>query len=276
MCRRRIRSDMNGGTGPTVRATEISLETINAIRALDGARLTEIAERLDLAKSTVHRHLNTLESNGYVVREGNEYQIGLKFLHFGEYARNREGVYRPAEEQVQRLARATNEEVDFTVEEHGRLISLYHSVGQSKRSGLQVGSYFSMHNTAAGKAMLSELPDDRVEAILDRWGLPGKTSRTITDREALLADLDATRERGYAVNDEELLEGFRSIGAAITGPDGSVIGGLSVGGPTYRIDIENPGDLLESMHGAVADLEAEIESGSRSRNNWWEQYSPID
>lgn len=264
------------GTSPTVRATEISLETINAIRAMDGARLTEIAERLDLAKSTVHRHLNTLESNGYVVREGTEYQIGLKFLHFGEYARNREGVYHLAKEQVQELARVTNEEVDFTVEEHGRLISLYNSLGQSKRSGLQVGSYFSMHNTAAGKAMLAELSDDRVDEILDRWGLPEKTSRTITDREKLLADLEVTRERGYAVNDEELLEGFRSIGAAITDSEGSVVGGFSVGGPTYRIDIDDPGDPLESLHAAVEDLETEIESESRSRTNWWDQYSPIE
>lgn len=267
---------MKDRASQTVQATRISLETINLIRALDGAQLSEIADRLDLAKSTVHRHLKTLEKEGYIIREGNEYHIGLKFLHFGEYARNREGIYQPAEEQVLKLANTTNEEVDFTVEEHGRLISLYHSVGQSKKSGLQVGSYFSMHNTAAGKAMLAELPDERVDAIIDRWGLPPDTSYSITSREQLLDDLEQTRRRGFAINDEELLEGFRSLGATIKNPDGSIFGGLSVGGPTYRIESDVDSDTVESLLSAAENLEEEIKAGPNSRNNWWDQYSPIE
>jgi DNA-binding IclR family transcriptional regulator len=69
-----------------------SLEIIEAIRDLDGARLTQLVNELSLPKSTVHKHLMTLLDNGFLVREGNTYHLGLKFLNLGERAHQETGI----------------------------------------------------------------------------------------------------------------------------------------------------------------------------------------
>lgn len=256
--------------GRTIQATETSLEVIEELRRQDGASLTALADGLDLAKSTVHGHLKTLEKHGYVVRVDGEYHVALKFLHFGEYARNRDPRYELAKETVHELSDTTKEEVDFTVPEHGRLISLYHSFGDSSESGLQVGSYFYLHNTAAGKAIMAEWSTEKVRAVVEKWGLPADTELTITDVDELLAELRRTRERGYGVNDQEIMEGFQSLGAVVRTPDDEILGGLSIGGPTYRMEPRS--EVVDRLLDGAERLETRLEKGPHEATDWWGQY----
>lgn len=236
-----------------LKTTETTLRILEAVQEMGGVRVGELVERLDLAKSTVYKHLVTLERNGYLVKEGDTYHVGLKFLNFGEHARSRKRAYEFGEDAVRRLTELTDEEADFVVEEHGRIVTVSHTYHEKNKYVGDIslnnpiahgrsGTYYYAHNTASGKAILSALPPARLESVLDRWGLPGKTENTITDREALLDELERVRERGYAVDDEEFTRGLRSVGAAVTYPDGRVLGALSVSGPTYRLD----GDVLET------------------------------
>ncbi|SEW09800.1 IclR family transcriptional regulator [Natrinema salifodinae] len=227
-----------------VKTTKTSLALVRAVRDSDGATLSDLADRLGLAKSTVHNHLHTLVDEGFLVREGDTYHVGLQFLPFGKHARNRNPLYAPARRRVFALAEQTGNEADFIVAENGRAYSLEYAIGESTRGGVsesspfRAGNRFYMHNCASGKAMLAAMPEERVRSIVDRWGLPATTDRTITDESSLFEELDAVRRRGYAVNDEELIEGYRSIGAAVTDPDGDVVGAFSVGGPTYRMAVD--------------------------------------
>ncbi|MEA5406232.1 IclR family transcriptional regulator C-terminal domain-containing protein [Haloarculaceae archaeon H-GB2-1] len=93
-----------------------------------------------------------------------------------------------------------------------------------------------MHSTASGLAILAAYPTARVEEIINQWGLPAKTDYTITSQAELFTELDRIRDQGYAVDDQGYTEGMRSIGKAVHAPDGSVLGALSVSGPTYRVD----------------------------------------
>ena len=186
-----------------VKTTQTSLQLIEEIKARDGASLTELADSLDLAKSTIHNHVNTLTDEGFLVQEGTTFHVGLKLLELGEHARNRKPVYELARQWVYKLANETNEEVDFTVEENGRIFTLEYTLGNQSPSQLQKGSpflqtgnSFHLHNCASGKAILAELPQDRVEEILQHWGLPATTPETIADEAALFEELEATRERG--------------------------------------------------------------------------------
>ncbi|GAB3670058.1 IclR family transcriptional regulator [Halopiger thermotolerans] len=229
-----------------VKTTKTSFAIVRAIRDGDGdgATLNELADRLGLAKSTVHNHLHTLVDEGFLVREGDTYHVGLEFLPFGEHARHRNPLYAPARRRVYSLAEQTGNEADFIVEENGRAYSLEYAISESTRgvsesSPFRAGNRFHMHNCASGKAMLAAMSEDRVRSIVDRWGLPATTEQTITDESELFEELEAIRRRGYAVNDEELIEGYRSIGAAITGPDGDVFGAFTVGGPTYRMAVDD-------------------------------------
>jgi DNA-binding IclR family transcriptional regulator len=130
------------------------------------------------------------------------------------------------------------------IEEHGLGLHLYLSEGENAlRFDAHTGRRFTLHNNALGKAILSEYPRERVEDILDEHGLERKTERTITDRAAFFEELDAIRDRGYARDNEERIEGLRCVAAPIT-VDGSVLGSVSVSGPASRIKGERFDETL--------------------------------
>jgi len=225
-----------------IKATETSIDVVEAVKALDGARTTEVADELGVAKSTAHKHLKTLERRGYLTRSAGEYHVGLRFLNLGEFARTRWPCYSLVQEAVTDLGERTEEDVDFCVEENGRVYTLceayhkwekYHEAQSGYR--VNIGDCYYMHTVASGKAILATYPEAAVREVVDRWGLPALTERTITDVEDLLADLDRTRERGYGLSDEEYVEGLRTISRTVSLPDGGVLGALSVSGPAYRM-----------------------------------------
>lgn len=249
-----------------VKTTQTSLALVRAVRDSDGATLSELASRLELAKSTVHNHLHTLVDEGFLVRDGDTFHVGLQFLSFGEHARDRNPVYATARRRVYSLAERTGHEADFIVEENGRAYSLEYAIGDSTRQGLsesgpfRAGTRFYMHNCASGKALLASMSDSRVREILDRWGLPATTDHTVTDEAALFDELETIQHRGYAVNDEELIDGYRSIGAAVTSPDGAVVGAFSIGGPTYRMatDESTTEEIAHLLRAEIDSLESTL------------------
>lgn len=245
--------------GRTLKTTETTLQVIETIAEFDGARMSEIADHLGLANSTVHSHLSTLRKHRYVTKQGDVYQLGLRFFHIGQQARHRDPRYAIAKEKAVNLASTTNEEANFSVEDHGRVVTLFDEIYNPVVEGFQVGHIFHMHNTSSGKSILAELPRRRVVEILDGWGLPTTTENTITDRDELFDELERTRERGYAINNQETMEGLRSIGMAVTNPDGSVFGALDVSGPPYRL--QNDEKTATELSKAVEELEAELASG---------------
>lgn len=246
--------------------TDRSLEILEAIKRNGGATMTDLAEELDLAVSTVYKHLATLESRGYLLKEGEGYHVGFKFLNLGEHARSRLRGKQAIDEAVHRLAEETTEEVDFVVEDHGRIVTVSESYHKWVKYGeaesgyrARMGDYYPMHTTASGKAILATYPRDRVEEILDTWGLPARTDHTITDRGDLFAELERTRERGFAIGDEEYTEGLRSVGTVVRNEDGRTVGAMSVSGPSYRLT----GRVIEerlptALRETVADLERRI------------------
>jgi len=219
-----------------VQATKTSLEIVEELRELDGARVTELAEILDLSPSTVHTHLSTLIDVDYVVKSGDFYHLSLHFLGLANYVRNRRNAYRVAESYTDQLARETECRAVFVVEENGRGVYMYTYSGKHavwKYS--TVGKRFPLHQTAAGKAILSQLPQERVVNIINEWGLPASTKNTITDRSELLNELDAVEDRGVAFNDEEQLSGVKAVGVPVDGSDGRVVGAFSVASPANRM-----------------------------------------
>ena len=223
---------METPTNRPVKTTRTSLELLEVIKDLEGARISELTEATGLARSTVHNHLQTLLDVGYVVRENNTYYVGLRLFHLGECSRNRKGEYELGEKAVSQLAADTGKVASFGVEENGRVVTLSHDRGDIGDPESELGEYSYMHCTAVGKAILAALPEGRREEIIDAHGLPSRTENTITDRQALRAELETVREREYAMEDAERAPGYKAIGTALRYPDGRVFGGLAVGAPT--------------------------------------------
>lgn len=252
-----------------VTTTERSFEILNVVKEREGTTLSVLADELTLSRSTIHKHLTTLRDHGFVVKEGEQYSLGMKFLNYGVHARSRGVEYVLAAETVRQLAAETEEEVDLVVENDGRGIVVHESYHPHSRYGKQlsgmsktvnVGAYYHLHSIAAGKAILAELPDEQVTAIIEKWGLPQRTNRTLTSSGELREELDRIRERGIAFSDQEYEEGMRAVGRRILGPDGSLVGSISITAPAYRMtdDIfeERIPNLLTEH---IDELEADIE-----------------
>ena len=219
-----------------VKTTGTVFAILETLQEEDGARISDVADALDLANSTAYRHLSTLAEQGYVLKEDGEYYLSMRFLRFGHYVRQRKKSYQLAAPKVAELAGKTDERAEFMVEEHGRSVFVHREVGDNAvRTDSGIGKSHPLHATAAGKAILAFLPDDRIQAILDRHGLDAHTDDTITDREALFEEVEAIRERGVSYNKQEYIEGLRAVGVPVLAPDESVIGALSVSGPTHRL-----------------------------------------
>ncbi|MFC7076878.1 IclR family transcriptional regulator [Haloarcula halophila] len=213
-----------------------TFEILNALKALDGAGVTELARHLDIPKSTVHNYLSTLEQEEYVVREDTEYRVGLRFLELGAYARHVQQLFEIAKPEVDRLAEETGELANLLVEEHGRGSYLYRTYGdQAVRVKAHVGTRVPLHTTALGKAILAFLSPEEVDEIVDRHGLDAPTEQSISSREELDEALAEIRDRGVAFDDEERIDGLRCVAAPVRDDGDEVIGAISASGPTNRL-----------------------------------------
>lgn len=206
-----------------VKSVRTSFRIVEVLQEHGTLTLNELAEYLDLAKSTIHNYLRTLESLGYVVTLGRSYRLGLRFLTHGMSARN---TVREQDAVLHGLSQANDEipeTVWWIVEELGRGIFAANSAPRhGKQTYGQVGKRSYLHTHAPGKAILAECTDDYVERVIDYHGLPAHTSETITTIDELLAELETIREQGYAHSSGEAAHGVQSIGLAFEGSSGVV------------------------------------------------------
>lgn len=223
------------------------LDIIEELEAEDGTRVTDIAEQVETTKSTVHNHLSTLRQRGYVTKRNSEYFLSYRFLELGEHTRYRTPLYEFSRPVVDDLSREVNLLTNLCTEENGKAIYLYRTTDNSElRFSTHAGETTLLHCVGIGKAILSQLPQKQVEEVINQHGLPSRTDNTITDRETLLAELSEIRDREVAFDDEEYGEGLRCVAAPIMNATGSVLGAISVSGPSADLKGEYFRDTLSN------------------------------
>jgi len=239
-----------------IKAVDRTLAILQTLGEYDTVGVTALAEDLDLPRSTVFNHLKTLESGEYVVNDGGEYRLGSRFLELGAKARDFHDVYEAARGEVSRLAEETGEISALLIEEHGLGVFLYRSEGEgSVHIDSFTGQRIYLHGAALGKAILAGLPESRVDGIVERRGLPTLTDNTVTERDELSAELAEIAEAGVAFDDEERLDGLRSVAAPIhDGED--VLGSVSLAGPSSRVGDDR---FREEFPAKVADAASTAE-----------------
>ncbi|MFC5973997.1 IclR family transcriptional regulator [Halomarina salina] len=221
--------------GRTIKAAETVFDIIETLQVEGPMQVTELADNVGKAPSTVHGHLTTLLQREYVVRQDGKYKLGLKFTKLGREIRFDLDVVSTAEPTLTALAEDTGEEAWLTIEENGASVPVMNkTVDRSVESVGMIGSYTDIHNSGAGKSVLAFLPEDQILDIIEKKGLPKSTEHTITDHEKLLAELAEIRENGYAVSDEERYEGVRSVFSPIIVGE-RVYGSIGVAGPANRL-----------------------------------------
>lgn len=246
-------SDSSEGRG--VKSDETLCALLEEIRVSDGIRLTELANNMDLAKSSVHNHLSTMRSHGFVVKRNGEYHLGLEFFKYGQHTRNAQEIYSAAFPVLDDIAAETGETTWLMTHENGRLMYLD---GRDPNDEINIntliGSWEHMHANSGGKVILAHLPKEEVDDIVERYGLPEMTNKTITDRKTLEKELKQVRKQGYALNLGEGLREMHAVAVPLISQD-TVEGALAVAGPTYRVSRERcEGELFERLRAAADDI----------------------
>lgn len=239
-------------TEKTVKSVERTFDIIHKLREGGPMTHSEIAEALEMSSSTAHLHLTTLMQTGYAVHGHSGYALSLRFLRDGYVVRNRNRLYQTAVEEIDKLAQTTGEVANLGIEENGQRVLLYQSEGdEAVYDNALTGEYTNMHWTALGKAILAQLPESRVDEIVDLHGLPEGTEQTISTREELRESLAQIRDQGYALEDEERREGIRSLAVPILVNE-EVVGSISVSGPVNRLtDDRIESDLVVQIQDTV-------------------------
>jgi len=246
-----------------VRTASTVFGIIEQLQEHESLGLTELAAELDMAKSTIHDHVTTLEQLEYLTKDSEEYRLGLKFLELGMTAKQMFPISGIAKEPLDHLANQTGEVSWLVVEEHGYGVPIYNVKSDH---GIHVfastGSRVPLHASASGKAILGNLPQERTREIVQQHGLNQLTPNSIASEEELYSTLETVKEQGYAVAVEESLEGVNAVGAPVI-VDGTVEGAISVSGPSKRMTEDRIEDsIVEHVLSVTNVLELQLSSSS--------------
>jgi len=234
--------DVTAGAGHT-QALSRGLALLEALAATEGgATLTAVAEALALPAPTAHRLLATLEQAGYVQQgPGGEWLVGVRAFRVGSAFLDHRNLVVHAYPHLKRLMEQSGETTNLAVIDDGEAVFVEQvQCRELMRMSTKLGARAPLHASGVGKAMLAAMPDEAVSAALAKRGLARHTARTLTDRMRLAAELVATRERGYAIDDEEHADGLRCVAAPIWDENGEAWAAISLAGPVSRI---TPGRL---------------------------------
>lgn len=199
----------------------------------------EISKILKMHKSTVHRFLRSMEKVG-VIEKNNEtgkYRLGLKLYELGNAVSLKKIMVDRARKYLEDLHWYLNETVHFATLKNGEVAYLDKIIADRNFVIIsEVGKRLPAHCTGLGKVMLAFLPENEVRRIVKEKGLKRFTKNTITNRKDLFEELKKIRERGYAIDNEEIEDGLRCIAAPIFNGEGKVIAAVSISGPSSRIN----------------------------------------
>ncbi|MET7644470.1 IclR family transcriptional regulator [Streptomyces sp. NPDC005426] len=225
------------------RAADI-LEALAAPSQGNGLSVTEVGQACSISKSAAFGMLQTLRAYGLVSDDGEgmnrRYRLGMSLARLGDRARSQVSLRGVAHPVLRDLTGVTGMASRLAVPEDGHAVVVDQvELDQRVRLDLRMGQRELPHCTGLGKALLSAVPQSEAASIVERFGLPRRTSRTITDPATFLSHLRDIARVGYALDDEEDAEGIICIGAPVF-DDRSVcagavsITGLKLGLPAWR------------------------------------------
>ncbi len=236
--------------------TQSVLRAVHLLKALskhDGLDLAALTREVGLARTTTHRLLAALKSEDLVAQEaGGDYRLGPGAVALGNQRRRSSQLRVLAHPHLRKLAAESGETATLEVQFDAGVLIVdevlgRHLVGVNR----EVGTSWPIHATSTGKALLASMGrDDRAALLVGR--LSRLTTRTVTSKRQLEAQLKQTAQRGYATAEGELADGFNAVAAAVVNADGHPLAAISVGGPDGRLT----GRELSRVGGAVRETAA--------------------
>lgn len=249
----------SGTDSSAVRNQSISraFQVIEAMARSNGPlRLQDVGKTIGLPPSTVLRFLRTLMDHGYVEQDPEtlRYFLTLKICMIGEQVRRQVRISDIVHPHLLELSASLGEATSLAVERDKLVV--YVDVVDGPDRMLQtlqrIGRVAPMNSTGVGKALLIDASAEDIDALVRLQGLPELTPRTITSRKDLLKELEATRSRGYAIDDEECEAGVRCLAVPIRDYTGLIVAAVSTTWPTERLTIDRIGAIGKKLVAAGA------------------------
>lgn len=203
--------------------------------------LGDISKELRIPKPTVHGLLSTMRQTGFIEQSisNGKYWLGVRFFELGSLVAKKWDVRNISLPFIEELVEEVKETVQLAVLDNGEVLYIEkRECSQSLRIVSDVGRRLPAHCTAVGKILLGFLPLYEVEKIIETKGLVPYTKRTITDTELFKMELAKVRSQGFALDNEEIMEGLRCVAAPIVNHEGKVVAAISTSGPLVRLDGE--------------------------------------
>ncbi|GHG51802.1 IclR family transcriptional regulator [Sinomonas cellulolyticus] len=243
-----------------VQSVERVFELLELITDAGGdVTLSELSSSTELPLPTIHRLLRTLVSLGYVRQLPNRrYALGPRLIRLGEGANKQLGAL--ARPQLQMLVERLGETANMAVLDSDMVIYVAQVPSpHAMRMFTEVGRRAHTHDTGVGKAILAQLDDEQVRSIVAHQGMPTPTTYSLGDVDSLLSDLDKTRARGYAIDEQEQEIGVRCFSMAV--PHAPTPTAISVSGPVSRVDEAFGERAVPLLREAAEKISAELNRG---------------
>lgn len=261
---------MGSSPSKTHQSLERGLGVIEAAAANGGsATLSEIARKTALPRSTAHHLLRALVEFGYLVQDGEAraYRLAPKLFRLTGRSWTKEQLAEISMPFLDELSRRTSEGTSLAILRDGvvTVVAKRESEGPV-RVVQEVGGIRPIHCTAVGKALAAWLPARELDGILGRIALERKTARTITTPAAFRRELARIRATGFAIDNEEHIEGIRCIATPVRDHSGEVRASLCVVGPKSRLPQRRLAEIRRSLAAVAADLSERLGYGSTEGN----------
>jgi IclR family transcriptional regulator, pca regulon regulatory protein len=228
--------------------------------------VSELARTVGMSRSTTHRYVATLAALGYLQQDTatKKYRLGPRVLDLGFSAINSMELREVAAPHLRRLSDETGYTVNMAILEG--LDIVYVERCRSTQAGqrdidlnLHVGARLPAYCTSLGKVLLAWLPPDEQAAALARVEFARRGPNTITSRAALAAELKRVRAAGFAINNEELAYGLRSLAAPVLDHGGAAVAAINLAVHSSMVSMEDlTARLSEAVCGAAADISAHL------------------
>lgn len=245
----------------SIRAVERALDVLSCFsHQTPELSMTQISEQTNINKSTVHRLLASLEGKRFVERDPATglYRLGLRSLQMAYLALEHNDLRRLAAPFMNRLSQQYRENVNLAVLDGSDVIYI-HIIDspQNVKLAAAIGQRLPSFCTASGKAILAYLSEEKLSHILAS-GMPGYTPNTIQSPEAYFDAMRRTRERGFAVSEQEYEVGINAVAAPICTGSTEPVASISVAGPSYRFTLRLMLEIGEKMVGIAQEIAKEI------------------
>ncbi|MGP4069511.1 IclR family transcriptional regulator [Halobacillus sp. B29] len=242
---------MGERSAATVQSVDRALSILQLLQDnSEGMGVTEIAHRLGVAKSTVHRLLASLKQKGYVKQDEmlEKYRLGLKLLELGETVSENIDIRTTANPYLVKLAQETGETIHLGIREETEVIYVDKVERYAPiRMYSSVGKRAPLYCTGIGKALLAFVSSKVQDHLMSILTLKEYTPYTITDKDVLKNHLEHIRKHGYSIDNEEHERGIRCAAAPIWNHRGEAIAAISVAGSTSRMTEEKVESCTDSL-----------------------------